>query len=72
MKTVYLVLTIWVTVAGLIGGAGVNAAAERCGHPIKIESAFEWLAWPIIFAATVTADNASIAYTPCESMRGEQ
>lgn len=68
MNRLLVIAAVWIVVAGLIGGAAMDMKAKRCNAPQRLTNAevVGWLVWPILIAASVTVDNDSLAYSPCE------
>ena len=69
MNRLLVIAAVWIAAAGMIGGAALDAAAKRCNAPQRVTAAetVGWLLWPILLAASVTVDNDSVAYSPCEA-----
>ena len=61
--------TIWLAVAGLLGGTVINARAERCGHPQQLtqDDVQSWLWWPVLVVAAITVESNSLAYEACDA-----
>lgn len=70
MNNLVIALTLWLGVAGLLGGAAINASAERCGAPQRLteDDVQSWLWWPVLLVAGITADGGNIAYNPCDKL----
>lgn len=72
MKALHVCLYLWLFFAGIFYGLSINAAAERCGHPVTLEdSPLDWLAWPIVVVAALVIDESVVAYSSCAAMRGD-
>jgi hypothetical protein len=67
------VILVWVVLTGVFYGLSINAAADRCGHPITTENydPWLWLAWPIVVVAATVIDEDAVTYDACADMQGD-
>lgn len=70
MNNLVIALTLWLGVAGLLGGTAINVSAERCGAPQRLtqDDVQSWLWWPVLLVAAAVADGNNIAYDLCDKL----
>lgn len=73
MNKIAIIATVWLTIAGLLGGAAINAHADRCDAPQRLtqDDVQSWLWWPVLLAVALVADSESIAYDPCDDQEND-